>query len=229
MADAGIASRRECENYIASGRVSVNGKTVREMGTKVNPITDEVQVDGQTIEPYLSRTYLAFHKPRGILSTMFDPEGRASIGDFFSESKDRIFHVGRLDKESEGLILLTNDGDWANSVSHPSNEVIKTYQVLVAERVSPDTLKRIRSGVQLSDGLVRASRVVAIPGGFEIDIHEGRNQIVRRLAGALDLTVIRLVRVQVGRIRLGELPVGKSRNLSDVEVISFLNHKLSNR
>lgn len=221
LADAGVASRRECESLIEAGRVKVNGQTVRILGTKVNPENVQVELDGELITVKKTKTYIAFHKPRGILSTMSDPEGRPSLSDLEAVQSKRLFHVGRLDKESEGLILLTDDGEWANRVSHPSNGVTKVYQLFVAERITPEILKRIRGGVKLRDGLVRVERAALIPGGVELEIHEGRNQIIRRMATELGLTVLRLVRTEIGSIKIGQLPVGKTRNLSTVEVTSM--------
>ena len=220
LADAGVASRRSAEELIIAGRVRVNGKTVRELGIKINPLNAQVEVDGNPIATKMTKTYLAFHKPRGVLSTISDPKGRPSLSDLPIVKERRLFHVGRLDKESEGLILLTDDGEWANRISHPSNGVMKTYRVQVSQRVTPETIRKIKAGISLDDGLVRPKSVRAMAGGIELELHEGRNQIVRRLCQALDLTVLRLIRTQVGVIKLGELPVGKTRNLSSVEVLN---------
>ncbi len=168
-----------------------------------------------------SKTYIAFYKPRGVLSTMSDDRGRSCIGDYFQDRLDRIFHVGRLDKESEGLILLTNDGDWAQRISHPSHGAAKTYQVIVEESVNRSILANLNRGVRLEDGLAKGERTRVIPGGFEIEIHEGRNQIVRRMAAHQGLTVLRLKRIQIGKIRLGEMKSGKWRYLSAVETINI--------
>ena len=133
MADCGVASRRACEELIASGRVKVNGRKVTTQGVKIDPINTKVEVDGQIIMINKTKTYIAFHKPRGVLSTMFDPEGRPNLGDFFGGFSERLFHAGRLDKESEGLIILTNDGAWSHEATHPSFGVEKTYLVETAE------------------------------------------------------------------------------------------------
>ena len=225
LADAGVASRRASEELILAGRVSVDGRTVRELGVKVDPIKTKVQVDGEVIKRVSTNTYIAFHKPRGVLSTMSDPQGRSSIGDFFNSRNERLFHVGRLDKESEGLILLTNDGAWAQSVSHPSQGVAKKYLLFVREDPTKAIANRFEAGIDLADGYARALSARVMPGGYEIVIEEGRNQILRRMATAAGLTVLRLIRTEVGQIRLGELPVGKWRNLSNVEVTSIQNRK----
>ena len=219
LADAGVASRRKSEELILSGQVEVNGRVVRELGSKIEPENTKVKVKGKLISNRSSNLYIAFHKPRGVLSTMSDDRGRPCIGDYFSEREERLFHVGRLDKESEGLILLTNDGGWAHRVSHPSFETIKVYYVGTEEEVTPKDLKRLEHGIRLEDGLAKAERARRRPGGFEIALHEGRNQIVRRMAKELGLNVISLIRVQVGRVHLGELKSGKWRYLSNVELL----------
>jgi 23S rRNA pseudouridine2605 synthase len=217
LADAGVASRRKCEELIEAGRVKVNGKTLRVLGSKIDPLKSKVEVDNKPIDAISSKTYIAFYKPKGVLSTMSDDRGRSCIGDYFQDRSDRLFHVGRLDKESEGLILLTNDGDWAQRISHPSHGAEKTYQVLVEERVTRPMLANLQRGVRLEDGLARAENARLIPGGFEIEIHEGRNQIVRRMAANQGLTVLRLKRTQIGSIHLGEIKPGKWRYLSTAE------------
>ncbi len=220
LADSGIASRRKCEELIASGRVKVNGRTVSTQGVKIDPLKHQVSVDGETITVQSSKTYIAFYKPRGVLSTMSDDRGRRSLGDFFDLRNERLFHVGRLDKESEGLILLTNDGEWANSLAHPSKGVEKSYEVLVEEVVTRDHLERLRKGVRLEDGLAKAETVRSVPGGLEISLHEGRNQIVRRMCAAVGLNITVLKRTRIGKIRLGELKSGKWRYLSKVETLN---------
>jgi len=219
LADAGVASRRKCEDLIVEGRVKVNGRTITALGTKVNPLITIVTVDGWTIKAKNSKLYIAFYKPRGVLSTMSDDRGRSCIGDFFESKKERLFHVGRLDKESEGLLLLTNDGAWANDLAHPSKGIEKSYRVRVEEAVTREHLGRLLKGVRLEDGLAKASGAKAISGGFEVTLHEGRNQIVRRMASALGLTILSLTRTRIGRIHLGELKSGKWRYLSNVETV----------
>lgn len=217
LADAGVASRRKCEELIESGRVSINGKIVRTLGTKIDPLKSQVSVDGKSILINSNRTYIAFYKPRGVLSTMSDDRGRPCVGDYFSDRAERLFHVGRLDKESEGLLILTNDGEWAQEISHPSHGAAKTYQVFVEETVTRAMISNLKKGVRLEDGLAKGEALKLIPGGFEIEIHEGRNQIVRRMAASQGLTVLALRRVRIGKIHLGELKSGKWRYLSIVE------------
>lgn len=221
MADCGIASRRACEELIVEGRVSVNGKVQRTLGTKINPINDKVQVDGELLKPKIDNTYIAFHKPKGVLSTMSDPEGRASLNDFFGDWPDRLFHVGRLDKESEGLIILTNDGVWAHEATHPSFGVKKTYLVLCEKEVTGSVIEALRKGVELEDGLAKPLSVIRRGAWVELVLHEGRNQIVRRMFEELDNPVLRLVRTAIGSIKLGELPSGRWRMLQEQEITNL--------
>ena len=220
MADCGVASRRACEVMISEGRVKVDGKIVKVQGIKIDPINTKVEVDNELINQKKTKTYLAFHKPQGVLSTMSDPEGRASLGDFFGVWPDRLFHVGRLDKESEGLIILTNDGQWAHESTHPSFGVEKTYLVQTEEPISREAFQALVNGVGLEDGLARPLSVARHGAMIEVVIHEGRNQIVRRMFDALGFPVERLIRTAIGSIRLGELPSGKWRSLNSAELIN---------
>jgi len=220
MADCGVASRRACEVMISEGRVKVDGKIVKVQGIKIDPINTQVEVDNELISQKKTKTYLAFHKPKGVLSTMSDPEGRASLGDFFGVWPDRLFHVGRLDKESEGLIILTNDGQWAHESTHPSFGVEKTYLVQTEEPISREAFQALVNGVGLEDGLARPLSVARHGAMIEVVIHEGRNQIVRRMFDALGFPVERLIRTAIGSIKLGELPSGKWRSLNSAELIN---------
>ena len=220
MADCGVASRRACEALIDEGRVKVNGKIVKTQGVKIDPINTKVEVDNELINATKTKTYLAFNKPAGILSTMSDPEGRPSLQDFFGSWPDRLFHVGRLDKESEGLIILTNDGQWAHESTHPSFGVEKTYLVQTEEPISRSAFQNLMEGVELEDGLAKPISVARRGAMIEVVIHEGRNQIVRRMFDALGYPVERLIRTAIGSIKLGELPPGKWRSLNSVELLS---------
>ena len=220
MADCGVASRRACEALIDEGRVKVNGKIVKTQGMKIDPINTKVEVDNELISATKTKTYLAFNKPAGILSTMSDPEGRPSLQDFFGSWPDRLFHVGRLDKESEGLIILTNDGQWAHESTHPSFGVEKTYLVQIEEPISRSAFQNLVEGVELEDGLAKPISVARRGAMIEVVIHEGRNQIVRRMFDALGYPVERLIRTAIGSIKLGELPPGKWRSLNSVELVS---------
>ncbi len=223
MADAGVASRRACEDLIRQGRVSVNGIVVRELGSKVNPINTKVEVDGETIKRKTTNTYIAFNKPKGVLSTMIDPEGRHCLGDFFSGRNERLFHVGRLDKDSEGLILLTNDGELTHKVTHPSYGVEKVYFVDLFDPLSKEEITELQGGIRLEDGLAKPLKVETAPGQpwARITIHEGRHHIVRRMFDELEHPVKRLTRLAFGPIQLGELPAGKWREMNNDEVISL--------
>ena len=224
LADAGVASRRACEELITDGRVAVNGQQITTLGSKVDPEKDVLTVDGETISSVKSKTYVLFNKPAGVLSTMSDPEGRPSLGDFFTHRSDRLFHVGRLDKESEGLILLTNDGEISHRATHPSYGVIKKYLVEVEGNVSPAQVLQLKKGVQLDDGLARALDVTILrqptqkSAWLEVSIHEGRYHIVRRMLEALDLPVTRLIRTEFGPLNLGETKVGRWRHLNEGEL-----------
>ena len=220
MADCGVASRRACEALIDEGRVKVNGKIVKTQGVKIDPINTKVEVDNELINATKTKTYLAFNKPAGILSTMSDPEGRPSLQDFFGSWPDRLFHVGRLDKESEGLIILTNDGQWAHESTHPSFGVEKTYLVQTEEPISRSAFQNLVEGVELDDGLAKPISVARRGAMIEVVIHEGRNQIVRRMFDALGYPVERLIRTAIGSIKLGELPPGKWRSLNSVELVN---------
>ncbi len=219
LADAGVASRRACEELIVSGRVSVNGKIETKLGTKINPENAKVALDGKAIKQKITKTYIAFYKPRGVLSTMSDPSGRSSLSSFFSDWSERLFHVGRLDKESEGLILLTNDGDWAQKIAHPKFGLVKKYRVATDRALSAREIDQLKAGVKIESGVARAISAKRIPEGVEIAIHEGRNQIIRKMIEALGIEVLALIRTEIGSIKLGELKAGKWRYLSDVETL----------
>jgi 23S rRNA pseudouridine2605 synthase len=221
LAESGVASRRASEKLIAEGRVKVDGLVVKTQGRKIDPEKNKVQVDGRNIKLVLSKTYIAFYKPRGVLSTMSDPLGRSNLGDYFSEWNERLFHVGRLDKESEGLILLTNDGDWAQRVAHPKFGLVKKYLVNTERAITNGELDRLRAGVRIDGGVVKADSAKRTQNGLELRLHEGRNQVVRKMLKALDLEVLTLVRTEIGSIRLGEMKSGKWRYLSTIETTNI--------
>lgn len=224
LAAAGVGSRRACEQLIAAGRVEVDGEVVRTMGVRVHPGRVVIKVDGLRVGTEAAGlVHLALNKPAGVVSTMSDPEGRPSLGDYVEGRRERLFHVGRLDADTEGLILLTNDGELAHRLSHPSYEVAKTYLAEVHGPVARDVGRRLREGVELDDGVasVDSFRVVGRTGSrvmVEVVLHEGRKHVVRRLLTAVGQPVERLVRTRVGPIRLGDLRPGRSRSLSAAEV-----------
>jgi 23S rRNA pseudouridine2605 synthase len=222
MAEAGIGSRRACEVMIATGRVQVDGHVVRELGVRIDPTRHTVHVDGMRLQLDESRVYLAFNKPAGVVSTMKDESGRPSLADFVGDRKQRLFHVGRLDSDTEGLILLTNDGELAHRLQHPSYGVLKTYLAEIDGPVARDVGRRLREGVELEDGPVRVDSFKVVdsqPGKalVEVILHEGRKHIVRRALDAVGYPVQRLVRTQVGPVRLGDLRQGRWRVLTGTE------------
>lgn len=227
LALAGVASRRVCEDMIVAGRVVVGGQVVKELGVRVDPSKVAIYVDGMRIQTDTSLVYLAFNKPVGVVTTMFDPEGRPSLGQFLDKRMQRLVHVGRLDMATEGLLLLTNDGQLAHRLSHPGFEVGKTYLAEVLGNVRGEVGAVLRSGVQLEDGLVKVDKfrvVDSLPGHclVEITLHSGRNRVVRRLMESLGYPVQRLVRTKVGPISLGDQRVGVVRTLGKQEVGSLL-------
>lgn len=234
LAAAGIASRRAAEVMISKGRVEVNGKLVLEQGLRVDPERDVIRVDGSRIPPPRRHLYLVLNKPRGYVSTMDDPEGRLNLTDLLAASnqrvaqRERLFHVGRLDTDTEGLLLLTNDGDFAQKLSHPSFEVPKIYLAEVEGLISPQTLNRLRKGIRLDDGWVNPSTVKIVSTAAErtmvrIILSEGRNRIVRRTMEAVGHPVRRLSRTAIGPVRLGTLPVGQTRDLTSDELGALLD------
>jgi len=223
LAAAGVGSRRACEVLIEEGRVEVDGRTVRTQGMRVDPATAVIKVDGMRIATAPDHVYLALNKPRGVVSTMSDPEGRPSLADYVADRTARLFNVGRLDADTEGLILLTNDGDLAHRLAHPSFGVTKTYLAEVTGPVARDVGRRLREGIELEDGLVQADgfKLVSTVGNrvmVEVSLHEGRKHVVRRMLAAVGHPVTRLVRTEVGPITLGNLKPGKNRRLSQQEV-----------
>ena len=227
IADAGIASRRAADQLILEGRVSVDGQVVLELGNKFDPEISDIKVDGESLNINKSKTYLAFHKPLGVISTMSDPEGRSNLGDYFKDRKDRLYHVGRLDKDSEGLILLTNDGELAHRATHPSYGLEKRYLVEIEGEFNKQLSDQLLQGVRLEDGLARAVKVVharAVSKNHhwvEITIHEGRYHIIRRLIESLGLKVMRLIRLEFGPIALGEMKPGRHRVLNSQEMTNL--------
>jgi 23S rRNA pseudouridine2605 synthase len=222
LAAAGVGSRRVCEDLISAGRVEVDGQTVTELGVRIRP-TQTVHVDGVRIQLDESRVYLAFNKPLGVVTSMSDELGRVDIGDYVGGRKERLFHVGRLDADTEGLLLLTNDGDLAHRLQHPRYGVLKTYLAQIPGPVPRDLGRRLREGIDLEDGPVAVDsfRVVDSQPGkalVEIVLHEGRKHIVRRMLAEVGHPVLSLVRTQVGPIRLGDTKSGRWRTLTSAEV-----------
>ena len=223
LAAAGVGSRRACEELIAQGRVSVDDEPVREQGRRVDPANAVIRVDGLRVTAPTGTVHLALNKPKGMVTTMTDPDGRPTVGDLLQGRRERLFHVGRLDADTEGLLLLTNDGELAHRLTHPSYVVPKTYLAEVRGPMARDVGRRLRDGIELDDGIARvdAFRLVDSSAGrvlVEVVLHEGRKHIVRRLLAAVGHPVERLVRTQVGPVRLGDQRPGKLRPLSTQEL-----------
>ena len=223
LAAAGVGSRRHCEELIGAGRVEVDGQTVRRFGARVDPEHQIIRVDGKRIPARQDVVYLAFNKPPKVLTAMSDDRGRRTITDFLGDRAERLFHVGRLDYETEGLMLLTNDGELAHRLAHPSYEVAKTYLADVPGPVPRDLGRRLATGIELDDGVAIADRfrVLEQAGSralVEITLHEGRKHIVRRMLAEAGHPVSRLVRTTVGPIKLGGLRPGATRDLTTKEI-----------
>ncbi len=226
LAAAGVGSRRACEELITELRVSVNDKIVTEQGMRVDPESAVIKVDGMRVTTSTTKIYLALNKPKGMVSAMSDPEGRPTVGDLVLDRKDRLFHVGRLDADTEGLLLLTNDGELAHRLSHPSFNVPKTYLAQIVGPVQRDVGKRLRAGVLLEDGPVKVDSFRLIDSAankvlVEVVLHEGRKHVVRRLLAEVGHPVQSLVRTSVGPVHLGSHRPGKLRNLTPQEVSSL--------
>lgn len=226
LASAGVASRRACEELIVQGQVKINGKLVNELGTRVDIEKDRVTVRGVPVIFDTGRIYLALNKPKGVISTMADEEGRPDLTQFVLDY-DRVFNVGRLDGETTGLLIMTNDGDLANKLSHPKFGVEKTYVALIHGIATEETIHKLLSGFELEDGFIKAdrARLVDQSKGYtmiEIVLHSGRNRIVRRMFEHINLPVVDLVRKQFGPIHLGGLKLGHTRQLSKLEIGELL-------
>ena len=235
LAHAGVASRRACEQLIADGRVSVDGISVTEAGVRVDPLTQEIRVDGSRILTNPELITLMLHKPAGVVTTMEDPEGRPTVAqygrDYLTENPElpdslRLVHVGRLDTETEGLLLLSNDGELSHRLMHPSFEIAKTYVAIVEGQVEPWVPRKLRRGIELEDGEAKADRVTVKDSGprgsiVEITLHSGKNRIVRRMLDAVGHPVTRLARTRLGPLRLGNLRPGQTRPLSGEEIAAL--------
>ncbi|WP_148574821.1 pseudouridine synthase [Nocardioides caldifontis] len=223
LAQSGVASRRKCEELMLDGQVEVDGEVVTRLGTKVDPRTAVIRVAGKRLPPVSPHVYLVLNKPRGVVSTMSDPQGRRTLGDLVADRPERLFHVGRLDTDTEGLILLTNDGDFAQRVAHPSYELDKTYVAEVDGVVERATVRRLKDGVELEDGPVEVHRCRVVSATdkrsiVELTIHEGRNRIVRRLLEHVGHPVRRLTRTAIGPVQLRRLKAGQLRELTRDEL-----------
>lgn len=227
LARAGVASRRAAEEMIANGRVEVNGELIIEQGRRVDAARDVIHVDGVRVVVDESHVTVALNKPAGVVSTMSDPEGRPTLAEYTGRYRTRLFHVGRLDTPTTGLILLTNDGELAHRLAHPSYGIQKTYLARINGRAPRGLVTRMKRGVELDDGVAKADAVSVKEVGpnasiVEITIHDGRNRIVRRMFDAVGFPVLELVRTQVGPIRLGDLKAGRSRVVQGAELSALM-------
>ncbi len=224
LANAGVASRRACEALISGGRVAVNDEIVWELGSRIDPAVDTVRVDGVVVQLDTSKRYFMLNKPRGVVSTMSDEQGRPDLRDFTDRIEERVYNVGRLDTDTSGLLILTNDGDLAHHLAHPKFGVSKTYIAKVRGSVTPAVIQRLKEGVDLADGPIRADAAKLLPGGdergrslVELTLHSGRNRIVRRMLAEVGHPVEELVRRSFGPLHLGTLRLGQMRELSSAE------------
>ncbi|HET7432143.1 MAG TPA: pseudouridine synthase [Nocardioides sp.] len=230
LARSGVASRRKCEELMLAGEVTVDDEVVTRLGTKVDPAHAVIRVSGRRLPPISPNVYLVLNKPTGVVSTMSDPQGRPTLSDLVADRPERLFHVGRLDTDTSGLLLLTNDGEFAQRMAHPSYEVDKTYVATVEGQVYPNVVKRLLAGVTLEDGpvTVRSARLVGGRGSaegsiVELVIHEGRNRIVRRLLADVGHPVWQLTRTAIGPVVLGRLGLGELRELTHDELGALLD------
>ena len=228
MAEAGVASRRACEELIRQSRVTVNGETAS-LGRSVEPEQDRVELDGKPVQKEQRRTVILLYKPRGVVSTSSDPEGRRTVQDYFREIPERLYNVGRLDLNSEGLLLMTNDGALANRLTHPRYGVDKTYYAVCDGRLTASEAAKLTNGIELEDGMTAPARVDAVrttqrgDTSFLITIHEGRNRQIRRMLEAVGHRTLRLKRERFGPLSLGTLAPGEWRKLSDEEIKKLEN------
>ncbi len=228
LAQAGVASRRASEQLITDGRVEVNGAIVTLLGSRVDPERDVIRVDGERVPVDVGKVYLALNKPRGVVSTMSDPEGRRTLADYVQDREERLYHVGRLDTDTEGLILLVNDGEFAHRMTHPSYGVSKTYVAEVNGPIARTVGRRLVNGVELEDGPAKADAFKILQQNndkalVEIVLHEGRKHIVRRLLAEVGHPVQKLVRTAIGPIRLADLRPGAVRPLTQQELGTLLD------
>ncbi|GIQ69373.1 rRNA pseudouridine synthase [Xylanibacillus composti] len=229
LAQAGVASRRKCEDLIRAGRVEVNGEVIDTLGAKVDPATDEISVNGRPIR-LEEKVYLLLHKPKGVIASVTDPKGRKVVTDYLRGIKQRVYPVGRLDYDTEGLLLLTNDGDFSQRLTHPRHEIPKTYHAMVKGVPHGSLLDKLAQGIELEDGMTAPAQVDYVdidPDGkhslIEITIHEGRNRQVRRMFEAIHFPVVKLRRVRFGFLTLEGVPRNKYRHLTKQEVKELLD------
>ena len=233
MSENGIASRRKSEEMIEAGKVKVNGR-VATLGDKVDPIRDKIVVSGKRVVRNKTKMYVMLHKPRGFVTTMSDELGRKCVSELVEDAGVRLFPVGRLDRNSEGLLLMTNDGAFSNMLTHPSRHVSKVYRVTVREKVTEEQLTKLTEGIMLDGTKTLPCDVHIIDKGenrtvLNVVLYEGRNRQIRRMCEAVGLTVIRLKRTEIAGVRLGMLPQGKWRELNEKEMQHLTNVSVAKR
>ncbi len=223
LAKAGVASRRKCEELILNGKVAVNGEVINLLGVKVNPAQDRITVDGEPITISEDKIYILLYKPEGYLTTVADSRGRKTVIDLLPDNLGRIFPVGRLDLQTSGLLLLTNDGDMTFKLTHPKHQIDKTYQVLIKGHLRKEAIDRLEKGIELEDGITAPSKVKVLEHRHDstllsITIHEGKNRQVRRMFKAVGYHVLALKRTSFGFLTLNGLQVGEHRKLTQKEI-----------
>ena len=229
LAKAGIASRRTSEKLILNGKVKVNGNVITQLGTKVDPEQDIVTVNSKVAKIENRKVYIALYKPKGYITTLADPQGRKKVSDLIKNVKERVYPVGRLDYDTEGLLLLTNDGDFAYTLTHPKHKIKKVYLAKVQGIPSENDLEKLKTGILLSDGITAPAEAFILKtcdhnAIVKITIYEGRNRQVRRMMEAINHPVLHLKRIKIGNLDISNLKVGQYRFLSKREVENFLNH-----
>ncbi len=227
MADMGIASRRKAEEIIMEGRVTVNGK-VASIGMKADPFRDHVKVDGKLLTKPEKKVYYVFHKPRGVVTSMSDPEGRPTVADIISGIRQKVYPVGRLDYDSEGLLLLTNDGDFAHAILHPSKKIPKTYLVKVKGILDEEKMEKLRTGIRIDGRMTAPAKVKKLRRSesnswIEMTIHEGRKRQIRKMLERVGHSVIRLMRIRINGIEMGPLAPGTCRRLTPSEMNAIMD------
>lgn len=233
MSENGIASRRKSEELIEAGKVKVNGR-VASLGDKVDPIRDKIMVSGKRVVRTKTKMYIMLHKPRGFVTTMSDELGRKCVSELVEDAPVRLFPVGRLDRNSEGLLLMTNDGSFSNMLTHPSRHVAKVYRVTVREKVTEEHITKLTEGIMLDGSKTLPCDVHIIDKGenrtvLNVVLYEGRNRQIRRMCEAVGLTVIRLKRTEIAGVKLGMLPQGKWRELNEKEMQHLTNVSVAKR
>ncbi len=230
IASAGLCSRRAAEELIVAGKVSVNGKVVKTLGAKADPEKDEIRVEGKLIPTSVQRVYILLNKPAGYVTTLKDPEGRPVVTDLLHDVRERVYPVGRLDYDSEGLLLLTNDGDFAERIQHPRYEIPRTYLVKIQGRLTRKEIQALQTGIELEDGPFAAreaqeQKSTERSQWLQVTIAEGRNRVIRRAMEALGHRVQRLIRLSLGNLELGQMQPGEYRHLNKREIETLIGRK----